>query len=183
MKKILSCLLIAVLCLSLASIAMAEAPAAGSLKAVQQTIRGNSSWTPESYPEIWITPIFGEYIVEGRDTERYPANFLRFAPPEGTAPLRFEYDYSNLIDFDTLFQYSYQAHDRASYELFLERAEEEEHILADGSDGVAIYVMPSRWGRGRAMIDLKQYFGGTAKLVIEIYDNAGDDLSAEALGE
>ncbi|MCL2812830.1 MAG: hypothetical protein FWD25_13205, partial [Clostridia bacterium] len=41
----------------------------------------------------------------------------------------------------------------------------------------------SRWGRGRAMIDLKQYFGGTAKLVIEIYDNAGDDLSAEALGE
>jgi len=182
MKRILSALLILALCLSLASVVTAEAPAAGSLRAVQQTIRGNSSWTPESYPEVWITPIFGEYIVEGRDPERYPANFLRFAPPEGAAPVRFEYDFSSLVDFDTLLQYSYQAHDRASYELFLERAEEE-HILADGSGGVAVYVAPDRWGRGRAMIDLKPYFGGTSKLWIEIYDNSGSDLSGEELGK
>jgi len=183
MKRTLSSLLILALCLSLASAAVAEAPAAGSLKLEQQTVRGNSSWTPESYPEIWITPVFAEYIIDGRDAERYPANFLRFAPPEGAAPLRIDSDYANLIDFDTLLQYSYQAHDRASFELFLERVEEQEYILADGSDGVAIYVSPDRRGRARAMLSISEHFGGTSKLRIEIYDNAGDNLSAEALGE
>jgi len=182
MKKILSCLLILALCIGLSTAAMAVAPAVGSMKAVQQTIRGNSTWTPESFPEIWITPFFAEYIVEGRDNERYPASFLRFPPPEGTSPLRIDYDFSSYIDFDTLFQYSYQAMERTSYELFLEKAEEE-NILNDGSGGVAVYVKPDRWGRGRALIDLKPYFGGTSKLWIEIYDNAGGNLTGEELGK
>ena len=181
MKRTLCALLILALCL--ASVAMAQAPAAGSLRAEKQTIDGNSSWTPESYPEIWLTPFSAQYIIEGRDSERYPANFVCFAPPEGTAPRHIAHDIVSVLDFDTLFAYTYAAYDRHSYELFLEKAEEEEYILADGSDGVAIYVMPSRWGRGRAMIDLKPYFGGTAKLTIEIYDNAGDDLSVEELGK
>lgn len=182
MKRILSCLLIAAMFLSLAPVAMAEAPAVGSLKAEKQTIRGNSSWTPASYPDVWITPIYAEYIVEGKDSEKYPANFLRFPPPEGTSPVRIQYDYTAVINFDTLLSYEYSAYDRASYELFLEKADEE-NILADGSDGIAIYVSPDRWGRGRAMIDLKPYFGGTAKLCVEVYDNAGSDLSGEELGK
>jgi len=181
MKKTRSRLLAAALLLcsllGLASVALTEAPAAGSLKAVQQTIRGNSSWTPESYPEIWITPIFAEYIIDGN--ERYPAHFLRFAPPEGTAPLRIDYDYANVIDFDTLLQYSYQAFSRMSFEKFLERAEEGD-LLADGSDGVALYVLADN-RRGRAMIDLEAYFGDAAMLSIEIYDHTGD-LSGAELG-
>ena len=172
MKKILCTLLILALCLGLASAATAQAPAAGSLRAEKQTIRGNSSWTPESYPEIWITPIYAEYIIEGN--ERYPAHFLRFAPPEGAAPLRIDYDYANFIDFDTLFQYSYQAMSRASFESFLEGAErQEEHtILLDGSNGVAMYVWPDN-RRARAMLSISDHFGGTAMLQIEIYDHTG----------
>ena len=173
MKRTMTCLLLAALLLG-ASIAVAEAPAAGSLSAVQQSIRGNSSWTPESYPEIWITPVYASYIIEGK--EKYPAHFLRFAPPEGVAPLRIDYDFTSMIDFDTLIQYSYQAIDRASYELFLEDVEAEDR-LADGSDGIAAYAAPDS-RRGYAMIDLKDYFGETSKLRIEIYDHTGD-LSKE----
>ncbi|MCL2544490.1 MAG: hypothetical protein FWE77_01080 [Clostridia bacterium] len=180
MKRTLSTLLILALCLCLASAVAAQAPAAGSLRAEKQTIRGNTSFTPASYPEIWLTPFSAQYIVEGRDSERYPANFLRFAPPEGTAPLRIESDSASLIDFNTLFQYSYEAVNRYAFELFLERAEEE-HILADGADGVAVYVIPGN-RRGRALIDLKEFFGGTSKLWIEIYDHTGD-LSGEELGQ
>ena len=182
MKKVLLCLLITTLFLSLAAVAIAEAPEPGSLSLVQQIINRNASWTPESYPEIWITPFYAEYIIEERDAERYPANFLRFAPPEGAASLRIDSDYASFVDFDTYLQYSYQAMDRASYELFLEKAEEE-NILADGSGGVAMYVSPGHWGRARAMLDLKAYFGGTAKLYIELYDGAGEDLTAEKLSE
>jgi len=168
------------LSMSLVPVVMAAAPTAGSLKLEQQTIRGNSSWTPESYPEIWITPINAGYIIEEKDSEKYPANFLCFPPPEGTSPLHMEYDYANLVNFDTLLQYAYQIFDRHSYELFLEKAEEE-NILADGSDGTAAYVIPDN-RRGRAMLDMKSYFGGTAKLYIEIYDNTGK-LTGEELGK
>ena len=181
MKRILSCLLIAALFLSAAAVAIAEAPAAGSLKVEKQTIRGNSSWTPESYPEIWITPIFVDFIIEGRDSERYPANFLCFAPPEGTSPLSIEYNSASVVDFDTLFQYSYSARDRYDFESFLEAKDvEAENILADGSaDGIAMYVIPDN-RRGRALIDLQEYFGGDAKLWIQIYDHTGD-LSGDEL--
>ncbi len=180
MKKIFALLIVAALMLSLMPGAFAEAPVVGSLKAEQQTIRGNSSWTRESYPEIWITPVYSEYIVEGKDAEKYPAKFLRFAPVEGFSPMEFSADYASFINFDTLAQFSYQAMDRASFELFLEKAEKE-NTLSDGSDGVAIYVIPDG-RRGRALIDLKEQFGGTAKLYIEVYDHTGD-LTGEQLGE
>jgi hypothetical protein len=176
MKKTLACLLASLLALALITpVLAAETPAVGSLKAVKQTIRGNSSWTPDSYPEVWITPVFAEYIIQGKET--YPADFLRFAPPANGAPVDIRADFVTFIDFDTLLTYSYQAMDRYSFEVFLEKADPA-NTVSDGSDGVAAYGDADR-RRGLALLNLKEQFGGTAKLYIELYDNTGDLSSAE----
>lgn len=176
MKRLLSSLLVAILTLALCAPALAAEPEAALFKVEKQTVRGNSAWTPESVPEVWLTPYFDEYIVEGK--ENYPAEFVRFPVAEGSSPYSFRQDSFGAVNFDTLVSYSYQAYDRASYELFLEKAEAD-NILADGSDGVAMYIAPDN-RRGRAMIDVKSMFGGTAKLTIDVYDNTGD-LDGEAL--
>lgn len=166
MKKKLLLLVTAMLLAAMAVSALAEAPAAGSLKVERQVIDGNSVCTAESYPEVWITPYFAEYILQGK--EDYPAVFMRFAPPEGALAQDFDYDDAFLINFDTLTGYSYAAYDRLSFEVFLEKAEED-GILADGSDGVAMYVNADS-NRGNAMIDIKETFGKTSKLTIDVYD-------------
>lgn len=53
--------------------------------------------------------------------------------------VRYSYDESTLLDLDALIAYYNGAFDRASFELFLESVPEE-NILADGSDGVAMYI-------------------------------------------
>lgn len=166
MKRVL-CLFIALVLALCAASALAE-----GVDAKIQNVRGNASFTAESYPEIWITPVYADYIITGYDAERYPSKFLRFAPPEGATLLEFRYDLSSLIDFDSLLQYTYYAYDRYAFELFLEKAEPD-NIVSDGSDGAAIYIRPDN-RRGCALIDIKDQFGGTAKLEIEVYDHTGD---------
>lgn len=173
MKRILYVVMVLVMLLGAVS-ALAE----GAIDAKVQTVRGNASLTVESYPEARITPVYVDYIISRYKPEEYPARFLRFAPPEGATALEFRYDESQFVVFDTLVQYSYFAYDRASFELFLEKAEVE-NIILDGSDGVAIYFRPDN-RRASAMIDIKEQFGGTAKLQIEIYDHTGD-LKADDL--
>lgn len=176
MKKAILGLLIALLMVSAGVTAPAEAPAAGSLSVEPLTVRRNTTWTSESYPEIWITPLYANGIIEQR--ENSPAAFLRFSPPEGASPYLFGSDEAGFLDHETLVSYSYYAYDRASFELFLEKAEPE-HTLADGSDGVAMFIAPDN-RRARSMISLADQFGGTSKLEIYIYDHTGD-LSAEEL--
>lgn len=177
MKKLVALLLAALMALGLGA-ALADAPAAGSLTVENTTIRGNTTWTLESYPEIWLTPIFNEYIIEGKDAEKYPPKFLCFAPPEGALPYEFDTDDAAFLNHDTLMSYGYYVADRASFELFLEKAEKE-NILADGSGGVAMFTQPDN-RRARAMISLEEQYGGTAKLEILMYDNTGD-MKAEEL--
>lgn len=177
MKRLISIILVVMLTFTLCAAALA-APVAGSLTVTRQNVRGNSSWTAESYPEIWITPLFDQYIIAGM--EDYPPHFLRFAPPEGTCGLEFNNDYSAVINHDTLMITSYYCLDRASFELFLEKAEGD-MLIADGKDGLAMYVDLER-NRAYAMIDLKEQFGGTAKLEIDLYD-ASRALSKDALTE
>ena len=175
MKKTISVLL--ALCLMLtAGMVVAESPEAGSLNVERVSIRGNASWTKESYPEIWITPVFAEYIIKGN--EKYPAHFLHFAPPEGALPTSFAYDEAVFLDHDILAAYYYFAYDRHAFELFLEKADPE-FILEDGSDGVAMYISPDS-RRARALIDISDNFGGTAKLEI-VFDDYSRDITTEQL--
>lgn len=183
MKKKFLCLLCALLMVAVSAGAWAEAPAAGSLRVEHQVISGNSAWTAESYPEIWITPIFAEYIIIGN--EDYPGTFMHFAPPEGTLPRELDYDEASFLNFDTLMGYYYAAYDRYSFEVFLEKAQEDS-ILSDGSDGVAMYVNEES-NRASAMIDIKEDFGKTSKLTIDLYDHSRDlstdDLKAQLQAE
>lgn len=162
--------------LLMAAVAGAEAPAAGPLSMEQHAVRGNASFTAASYPEIWITPIFDEHIIVG--LEKYPAHFLRFAPPEGCEAMEFDYDDTVFIDHENLLTYEYYAYDSASFELFLEKAEAE-HTLLDGSDGVAMYITPDS-RRAQAMLDISEWFGKTAKLSVYISDHTRD-ITGEAL--
>lgn len=175
-KHLLPGLLALCLVIGLAGTGHAQAPAADSLNAVYESVRGNASFSAETYPEIWITPIFSEHILLAK--EKYPPHFLRIAPPEATLPMEFNYDSAVFIDHDLLLVYSYYAYDRASFELFLEKAEPE-NTLSDGSDGVAMYVVPDS-RRARAMIDISEHFDNTPKLEIIISDYTGD-LDAEDL--
>lgn len=178
MKRSLCFLICALLMLALAgSAACAEAPAANSLAARYQSVRGNASFTPESYPEVWITPVYADHIITGIDPEKYPAKFLCFSPPEGSAMFKLSYDQSSFINHDALMATYYFAYDRASFELFLEKADEE-YILKDGSDGMAIYIQPDS-RRARALIDLKPQFGGTSKLEIVLDDYSRDITEAQ----
>lgn len=177
MKRLTACMMALCLLLCAAS-AFAQAPAAGSLTATLESVRGNTSFTVESYPEIWITPIYAEYILQGK--EDYPPDFLTFAPPEGAVPMEFSYDEALFINHDTLMLYAYYAYDRASFELFLEKAEPE-NTLADGSDGVAIFVIPDS-RRARALVDISEYFDKTPKLEI-ILDDYSRDITTDQLTE
>ena len=166
MKKIL------VVALCFALMISAVAVAEGGIDVARQSVRGNASFTPESYQTVWITPVFDDHIITGTDPEKYPAKFLTFPAPDGGAMLEYNYDESDFLNHDTLMAYYYFAYDRASYELFLERAEEE-HIMKDGSDGVAMFVEPDA-RRARAMFDLTPYFGGTSKMEIILSDHSRD---------
>ena len=172
MKKCVSlCLVLLMLCAA----AFAEsAPVDVKL----QSVRGNASFTRESYDTVWITPIFDEHIVTKTNEEKYPAKFIKFPAPEGYTLTEYSYDESSFINFDILVGLYYYAYDKASFELFLEKAVEEE-IIKDGSDGTAIYIEPDA-RRVRAMVSLKDQFGGTSKLTV-ILDDYSRDLGTDEL--
>ena len=178
MNKLLSILLIVMLALGMSCVALSEAPAANSLNAISENVRNNTSFTVESYPDVWITPVFAEYIIGKNDPEKYPAKFLTFAPLEGTRLMDMRYDSVQMLDNDKLIVYNYFAYDRYAFELFLEKAEPG-NIVKDGSDGVAIYIQPDS-RRGRALIDLKEQFGGTSKMEI-IVDSYDRDIKTDEL--
>lgn len=181
MKKSVSLVLALLIALCMMGTAMAEAPAAGSLNPVPQDVRGNVSFTEESFNQIWITPIYDDHIIGKTDLEKYPPKFISFPAIEGTALMDMRYDQCTMVNHDDLTLYYYVAYDRYSFEVFLEKAEEE-NIISDGSDGeLAMYVQPDN-GRCRALISLKQQFGGTAKMEI-IIDSYDRNTKADVLKE
>lgn len=167
MKRITVTILSALLIYALCAPALAE-----GIDVRRETVRGNAAYTADSYPTVWITPVYDDHIIAQIDPEKYPARFLTFAPPDGARLTKYSYDESDFLNHDTLMGYYYFAYDRASFELFLEDADEA-NILLDGSDGVAMFIQPDI-RRARAMIDLKQQFGGTAKLCIILSDYSRD---------
>ena len=157
------CLVLAALLMFSSVALMTSASAAKESGKLEYTLENNVDlWQTDGYPEVWLTPVFTDYIVSGYNPEKYPANYIKFALPEGALPHEIEYDEALLFDPDKLIVYYYWVNDRDAFELFLEKAEEGT-ILLDGSDGVAVYHNKDQ-ATAHAMIDIAEYFGGTAKM-------------------
>lgn len=179
MKKLASIILSFALICSFSS-AFAAVPAKDSLQATRQATHGEqSSFTAESCPEVWITPAFDEHIITGIDPEKYPSKFLHFTPPANSVLYSFDDNKAVYIDHEARMFYNYYAHDSASFELFLEKADTQ-NILADGSDEkLAMYVQPDS-NRAYALISIEDMFFGTSKVEI-LLDNYSGEVTASQL--
>lgn len=160
MKKLCALLLTLVLILALAMPALADLPYIRALP--QYTFALDKVLTPESYPEVCITTRYPYSLFTAR-TEEAPI-FLCFPAPDGAQAMEFDSDSAQYMDDEKLIDYS--VYDSASYEELINRAEKDEYVLLDGSDGTAAYIDPERiYAYG--MIGAKE-FGKSAKLLITI---------------
>lgn len=95
------------------------------------------SLTAESYPQVCIAPYGASSLFESDYREAW---YAIFPCPEGTCCTEFDVDSCYLIDSENDKQYMYQLMDDYSYESFLNKCEDENNILLDGSDKVAAYI-------------------------------------------
>ena len=118
--------------------------------------------TPESYPEIRLNPSYAYKFFTDYD----PAApvFVCFSGPAGAAPQEFDTDNALYVDETNAIQYNYQVKSSASWEEFVNQAEEDAYILADGSEGLAAYINPSR-RQAYGMLATRE-FGKSSKLEI-----------------
>ena len=136
------------------------------------------SLTPESYPMARLTP-FASQIVSGKAD----AVFLSFPGPDGTNIWDVQSDLVTYLDSENLIRYDYIIYKSNSYEEFINKAEKEEYILLDGSDGKAAYISPEAYTpSARGMIATKE-FDKSSKLVIEISLYNAKDETVESVSE
>lgn len=95
------------------------------------------SMTAESYPQVCISPYGASTLFESEYKEPW---YATFPCPEGTFCMEFDTDSCSLIDPQNDKQYIYQLTDDYSYESFLNKCEDENNILLDGSNKVAAYI-------------------------------------------
>lgn len=169
--------LVFVLLLSVNAVALAEKPAADSLKAEIQSIRGNRSFTLESYPDMWLTPFYVSSMLEGN--EKNPPVFVKIPAREGSSVVEFDYEDCYYVDFDTLVGYYYYVEDDYPFETFLKKVEDDTNIIKDGSDGDALYLSPDR-NRAYALITLEgDALPKFTRLYIQLTDNTRDMKAAD----
>ena len=129
----------------------------------QYTYSSDTLLTPESYPEVRLNPNSAYKFF----TDYSPAEpvFVCFPGPGGDALVNdFDVDSVTYLDPTNAIQYNYTVHSSASWEEFVNQAEEDEYILADGGDGIAAYIEPANL-RAYGMVATKE-FGKSSKLVI-----------------
>lgn len=161
MKKCIALLLILLL---LTGISLAESrPYARQLP--EYTYINSILLSQETFPEIRITPISLTRILT--DFEPSEPKFVCFDWPAGAQPMAYSPDSTRFLDSDRMIEYTYRANDKASYEVFLDKATQDQYILLDGSEGIAAYIDPER-RRAYGMVSLKE-IGKSAKLTVEIY--------------
>lgn len=122
----------------------------------------NPVLTPESYPEVRLNPSYAYKFFTDYD----PADpvFVCFPGPAGAAVYEFDTDKATYSDETNAIQYNYRVKASASWEEFVNQAEEDDYILADGSEGLAAYIDPSR-RQAYGMLATKE-FGKSSKLEI-----------------
>lgn len=122
---------------------------------------------PACYPEVCIAPYYFSSMYLSNYSE--PA-FMKFPCPAGTFAASFDENSVVFLDLTYNRQYIYNGRDGYAYENFLNRCEDESNILADGSDGVAIYIEPSSQ-RANALIGVPE-ISRQAKLQVTLIDDS-----------
>ncbi len=129
--------------------------------------------TTESYPEVCITP----YYLSSIYSKYKEPVFLRFPCPEGTYAYEIAPQSAYFRNVTQERMYTYTMREQASFELFLNDCTDENLIVADGSEGYAIYLIPSE-NAARIMIAVNEIARGV-KLQIRLEDGMMAALSDE----
>ena len=188
MKK--SVVLFLALALALALVSSACAEEALYVRTLPQyTYMSATLLTPESYPEVRIFPEYAYSLFRSYD-KREPV-FLCFPGPDNAQAESFDSNEAAYLDADNAIQYAYYVRESDSFEEFINKAEQDEFILLDGSDGTAAYIEPQSC-RAHGMIATKD-FGKSSKLIIDLrmdrldskmpQDKLVEELSAAILAE
>ena len=159
MKKFLAlALIVALLC----GLALAEDRP--YVRQIHQNTYVNTLFiTPESYPEIRISPAHSYSLFSGYDDPW----FISFSVPENARMLSFDVDECSCANVDEGIQYSYEALGSYSFESLLNNCENDDYIIADGSAGYAAYIDPGR-DRAYGLVGVPEISKG-AKLYFVIY--------------
>ena len=180
MKRRLTALLCATLTLALCIPALAE-----PVDMQRQFVRGNSSFTSDSYETVWLTPIYANEMIAGAAPERFPTKFIYFPSPDGYCLTEYGFDKSTFLNTDSLMRIRYLVYDRGDFDMFLEWADDS-NVLPYGDASVAVYTNPDK-GSAHAMVELDEEFGSVAKLEIIIDNISGmatpDQLKNTILAE
>lgn len=179
MKKILALMLVALMLVS--GLALAEERA--YMRQIHQNTYVHTLFiTPESYPEIRLSPA---YLSSMRSGYSEPW-VIRFDAPDNAQIASFDVKECSCIDENQNIQYAYQAMESSSFESLLNNCENDDYIVADGSAGYAAYVEPGRKS-AYGLVGLPE-ISKSAKLYISIYrddfmSSDTDERRAEILGE
>ena len=90
--------------------------------------------TEASYPQVCISHYSAYAIIESNYKEPW---FVTFPGPAGASCSEFNVDSCQYFDLENYRQYFYQATDSYSYETFLNKCQDENNIVLDGSDTVS----------------------------------------------
>lgn len=173
MKKWYALLL--VLALLLASVP-AGADSLPYMRQVEQTVFPYSGpvLTTESYPEVCLSPYMLTKTYVNQDKEPL---FACFPCPANTLMKTFAQQHAHFLDLTAKLRYHYEMEENASFESFLSECADKSQILADGSEGYALYLNPQN-NEAYALIVVKE-IAPDAGLRIELTGNMDDNLSDE----
>ena len=149
----------------LCGIAASAEEALPYLETQDQDIYINTSVLSEgSYPQVCISPYYATSLFESDRNEPW---YVTFPAPAGAQCSEFNVDSCQFLDLANFRQIFYQAIDNYSYETFLNKCEDENNIILDGSDKKAAYIVPDN-GNAFALIGLDEIARG-AKLYVKIH--------------
>ena len=135
----------------------------------------NTLLTQESYPEVRLMASYPfRYFGATSSSPKEPL-FLCFSGPEGAQPADFNSMWAHYLDMENMIVYDYQLVESDSFEEFINKAEEDEYILLDGSEGAAAYIDPSDYNHTAYGMLYAKDFGKSAKLWIRITLNSLDN--------
>ena len=170
----------ALLCLSLLIVCAAPAYAADALPYQEQlnqdTYTSALLLTTDSYPEVCIGPNYFDSVYISQYKTPY---FVHFPCPAGTFCLGYDESSCTFADMQNDRLYLYSVHDQAAFETFVNEAEKDEYILANGSDGLAIILDPSRC-EAYALLSATD-IDKNAKVQISVRDSTLDGLNEQQI--
>lgn len=121
-------------------------------------------YTSETISEVHITP-FRDFELF---TDYNPADplFLSFPVSDDMRVESFDTNYVQCLGISKAYQAKYQVDPSDSWEEFFNKAEKDEYIILDGSDGMGAYIDPENW-KAYGMIATKE-FARSSKLNISL---------------